>query len=130
MGTTQAIPASALPVYSIFHEPPCSGPRALLVAMSFTGGVGSYSLDYSNQQRTGKLENVQCVYIDASQTDVPVSVTFGTGQTITAKGRTQGYYPCLSADPFRCTISNPLSNANVIAMFLNFSVQPAQWASQ
>lgn len=123
-----ALNLSTLAVYG-GDKPLCEGPRILpLLNVDFSANP-SYSLDYSNQMRVGRMSMVQTVYIDASNSDASVTVSISTGQQITAKGRTQGFYSCLAQEPFKASFQSD-GGARVSFIFLNFQLQPAQWATQ
>lgn len=133
MGTAGAIPINAtnLSTLAVYggDKPLCEGPRILPLLNLDFGQSDNYSLDYSNQMKQGRMSMIQTVYIDNSQNDAAATVILTTGQQITAKGRTQGYYNCLVQDPFRATFSSP-GGALVSFIFLNFQIQPAQWLTQ
>ena len=126
-----SINALSLPTLAVFggDKPLCEGPRILPILNIDFGANNIYTLDYSNQMKTGRLSMIQTVYIDNSQNDAAVTVTMTTGQRVTAKGRTQGFYSALAQDPFRVTMESD-GGAMVSVIFLNFPVQPAQWLCQ
>jgi hypothetical protein len=109
---------------------PSEGPKTVPIRLDFSA-ADSYSLDLSQFQHLGKLQLVQAVFIDASQVDVPVAVTFSGGaQTIVAKGRTQGYYVVLASNPVSAIFTCIAGGALVNIALLNFPVCSAQWATQ
>lgn len=123
-----ALNLSTLAVYG-GDRPLCEGPRILpLLNIDFTQAA-LYSLDYSNQMKTGRMSMVQSVFIDNSQNDASAVVMLSTGQQIIAKGRTQGFYSCLAQEPFKVSFESQ-GGAKVSFIFCNFSIQPAQWATQ
>jgi hypothetical protein len=119
---------STLAVYG-GDRPLCEGPRILPILNIDFSTVTTYSLDYSNQMKMGRMSMIQTVYIDNSQNDGAATVMLSTGQQITAKGRTQGFYNCLAQEPFKVSFEST-GGARVSFIFLNFSIQPAQWATQ
>lgn len=109
---------------------PSEGPKALPVPMDFSQ-AGSYSLDFGNEQDKGRLSMVQACFIDASQVDAPVTIQpQGSNQTLTVKGRTQGYYALLASNPFSVLVSCANGAGIVLVQFLNFPVASAQWSTQ
>lgn len=109
---------------------PKEGPKAIPLVLDFTAS-DSYLLDYGNQQRLNKITMVQTVFIDASLSDVPVSVSVqGLNQVITAKGRTQGYYPVCCPNPLKLVFTCITGPAGVIIILLNYPVSPCQWDTQ
>ena len=121
-----SINAQGLSTLSVYggDKPMCEGPRILPILNIDFGLSSVYSLDYSNQMKTGRMSMVQTVFIDNSQNDAPVTVMLTTGQRVTAKGRTQGYYSALAQDPFKASFESD-GGAIVSIFFLNFPVQPA-----
>ena len=119
---------STLAVYG-GDKPICEGPRILPLLNVDFGQTNLYSLDYSNQMKIGRMSMVQTVFVDASQSDSSVMVQLSTGQQIVVKGRTQGFYSCLAQEPFKCNFQSD-GGAKVSFIFLNFTVAPAQWATQ
>lgn len=126
-----SINAQALATLAVYggDKPLCEGPRILPILNIDFGANSIYSLDYSNQMKTGRLSMIQTVYVDNSQNDAAVTVMLTTGQRITAKGRTQGYYSALAQEPFKVSFESD-GGGMVSIIFLNFAVQPAQWLCQ
>jgi hypothetical protein len=122
---------STLAQISVFGaQIPSQGPQVVPVPLDFSAS-DSYTLDYSSQQQRGRLQLCQTIFIDASQVDVSVSVTFdGSGQTISVPGRTQGYYSVCAANPLKISFSCPGGGAVVSVLLLNYPVAVAQWKSQ
>jgi hypothetical protein len=125
------VQSTALAAISVFGaQVPSAGPSAVPVPLDFSVS-DTYSLDYSNSQRLGRLQLCQTVFIDTSQTDTPFSISFdGTGQILTVPGRTQGYYSVLAANPLKMNFSCPGGNALVSVILMNFPVANAQWKTQ
>jgi hypothetical protein len=126
-----AINAVALSSIGVFGAVvPGEGPRAVPVNFNFANAA-TFTLNYSNQQNLGLISMVQTVFVDNSNSDVAVLLTFGgVNQTIIAKGRTQGYYAVCASNPFYLSITSPGSNSTVTVILLNFPVTSAQWPSQ
>lgn len=133
MGMSGGVPinALALATLSVYggDRPMCEGPRILPILNIDFSLNPIYSLDYSNQMRVGRMSMIQTVYVDNSQNDAQVTVTLTTGQRITAKGRTQGFYSALAQEPFRVAFESD-GGALVSFIFMNFPIQPAQWLTQ
>jgi hypothetical protein len=113
---------------------PSAGPQCVPVSQDFSLS-SAYTLNYSNQSNIGRLQLCQTIFIDASNVDNPVSVSFdGSGQTITVKGRTQGYYPVLASNPLNLSISCPGlvggAPAIITVQLMNFPVAAAWWLTQ
>ena len=123
-----AVHLSTLAVYG-GDKPICEGPRILPLLNIDFSQTNLYSLDYSNQMKVGRMSMVQCVFVDASNSDASVTVQLSTGQQIVVKGRTQGFYSCLAQEPFKCNFMSE-GGAKISFIFLNFPVPPAQWATQ
>jgi hypothetical protein len=131
MGMGVAINALQLSTLAVYggDRPLCEGPRILPVLNVDFGVSNIYSLDYSNQMKTGRLSMIQTLYIDNSQNDAPATVTLTTGQRVTAKGRTQGFYSALAQEPFKVVFESD-GGAKASFIFMNFAIQPAQWLTQ
>jgi hypothetical protein len=123
-----------LAAISVFGaQVPSAGPQAVPVSVDVSL-QSQYTVDYSNEINSGKLQLCQTVFIDASNVDNAVSVSFnGTGQTIVVPGRTQGYYSVLAPNPLRLTIACPgligPASALVNVFLINFPVANAQWST-
>lgn len=126
-----AINAINLTTFSVYggDKPLCEGPRILPILNIDFGANSIYSLDYSNQMKVGRMSMIQTCYIDNSQNDASVTIALTTGQRITAKGRTQGFYSALAQEPFKVSFESD-GGALVTIIFLNYAVQPAQWLTQ
>lgn len=113
---------------------PAEGPRCIPLGLNFEtatpGATVSIPIDLSVQQYQTRISMVQTLFLDLSQTDSPVSVKVeGTNQVLIAKGRTQGYYPCLAPAPTRFTFSSA-ANAIIQAVMINVPIAGAVWATQ
>jgi hypothetical protein len=113
---------------------PAEGPRAVVTNLNFAT-YESYLIDAENifgsSSPTGVFSAAQSIYIDASGTDNQVSVTVGkTGQVITAKGRTQGWYPLCAPNIFNLIVSCSDVNAQFVCIITNYFVPPAVWPTQ
>jgi hypothetical protein len=111
---------------------PNEGPRAIPLNLDFTNATGktSYLVDLSVVQYQTRMSMVQTVYIDLSGTDSPLEIQVqGTNQTVTAKGRTQGYYNVLAPAPTRLQITC-LANAVIPVALINVPIAGAVWPTQ
>lgn len=106
---------------------PPEGPIALRVVIDFTAAQ-SFDLDLQQYIQQGKISQIQGLYVDASQTNVPVNVTCkGSGQSIPVKGNSAGYYSVLCPNPpqfnFQCA-------AGVVTVFLyNAPIAGHSWVT-
>jgi len=125
-----------MPVRMSFAIPPkmlaTEGPIGIPVAIAAPVGPAVATGDFGLEQTNGTIGFVQSVYIDNSGNANPFTITFpGTQQSITVKGRTQGYYPIV---PFQGTFSWAASTlvapATVNVIFMNVQFEAAQWATQ
>lgn len=116
----------SFPVYNALI--PKEGPKVLPYTCNF-GTNSSYVIDLQNAQASGKISLVQTVYIDNSLNAQPVTVTSNTtNQKVTAPPYYQGYFPILSQNPPRFTISSA-GTVSVGIMLMNIPVQAQSWSS-
>lgn len=131
---TSIDPNSIIVLQDFGAQFPRENARALALPLNFgliSDPASGFILDYSNKQSTGKISMIQTVFVDTSQTDAQVTVILGSSQQlITVKGRTQGYYPVVSPNPFRVQVISPGCVDLVGLYFMNYPVAPCQWASQ
>lgn len=60
----------------------------------------SYTIDLLLYEQAGRLSMVQTLYVDMDGNDVSMVITvLSSGQRITCKGNTQGYYSILAMNP-------------------------------
>ena len=108
---------------------PEEGPRSIPLLLDFTVAA-TWDLDAELLQARGFFSMIQSIFIDASMSGVNVSVTVnGTGQVITAKFRTQGYYSLLVPNPVRLTFSSVGGVAGVRIQLLNVPIPGAVWST-
>lgn len=123
--------ATLIPSISIFSGSmfPAEGPRVIPIYLNFQL-ADSYALDYRNQQALGLMSMCQALYIDNSDSVVPIVVkNEGTGQSIIVSGRTQGYYTIPCPNPIRLTFSAPGGAEKAQVLLLNYPVTSAQWSA-
>jgi hypothetical protein len=106
---------------------PPMGPVAARFVFDFTA-TQEFSEDLTLDVQQKKIDQIQGIYIDANDTNQPVTVTFsGSGQRIIAKGGTQGYYPVLATNPPGFKID---CAAGVVTIYLyNMPVPGQTWPS-
>lgn len=110
---------------------PDDGPKAIPIILDYTGGtITTYVFDYQNLQQRGFFAMCQTLYIDMSKSSNDLTVTVGgTGQLITAKAGTQGYYPVLAANPLKLQFDS-LVNGSLIPVFvMNSAVSGSVWTA-
>lgn len=114
---------------------PTEGPKTLPLVFDFTK-ADTYLIDLSSLISGAGggplISMIQTVYIDASGTDSEVVVTLlGSGQIITAKGRTQGYYNVLVSNPAQLSVQcTDNEMAGLPMQLLNIPIAGAVWATQ
>lgn len=98
-----------------------------------SGGSGQYiQLPILQLQQLGKLTVIQTIFIDQSQNDNAVTLNIpGSLQNITAKGRTQGFYPLIFPQgAASINFSTALGTGLVPIVLLNIAIQGVVWATQ
>lgn len=87
----------------------------------------SVLVDLTMQLAQGKIAGVQTVYVDLINHPGDVSIYMpDTGQRITAKSHTQGYYPVLSTNLMKFEISSTV-NGKFPIQFINFPIALGVW---
>ena len=105
------------------------GPRALFVSLALSANV-PFSDDLTIETENGTISNVQAVYIDNSYSGSGIfSLSLDSGQVITVKANTQGYFPIFTHAQVRYT-AQTAGTSTVKLTFLNFPLDPSQWATQ
>lgn len=110
---------------------PSGGPKCVpVLGLDFSNNA-SILLDGTQIVQQGKIEYIQGVYIDNSSNANPLSLTMSTtGQVITAKAHTQGYYSLMVPDPPQITAQTTQTANLVIPMFFyNVPIQPQVWST-
>lgn len=110
-----------------------SEPVALLVPFNFALDAAQVlTKDFLQEEAAQKIPYIQCVYIDNSgdANALTLAINGGDQQSITVKGRTQGYYP-IAFPEGPCTITVTSTGSAIIKniLFLSMIVPPAQWAT-
>lgn len=106
---------------------PSEGSKAIVSLFDFTA-ANQFSLDLQNLQALGNMSMIQTLFIDMSQSDVPMTIVFnGSGQTIVAKGRTQGYYCVLAPNPVKLTATCAGGPLGVVVYFINVPIPGIVW---
>lgn len=114
------IPRNAVPVDGGVGIP-------VLLALA---AVAQVSGDFVLEQTAGAIGFVQSVYIDNSGNADALTLTFpGTGQNITVKGHTQGYYPIIPCTGSFSWVAQSAGAVNVPVIFMNEKFEAAQWAT-
>lgn len=113
---------------------PAEGPRIISSVLDFSidGDIPpSFTADATNiTGGTSEFSMVQSVYVDTSATDAAVVITVGkAGQTIIAKGRTQGWYPVTAPNSWVLKFACADVNAKVSVILANYAVSPAVWGA-
>lgn len=106
---------------------PMGGPVAIntVIEIDQTEVLVDLKLDYA----TGKISGVQTLYIDLRDFLGDVTVTMpDTGQRITARAGTQGYYPVLSTNLMKFIVSATIDGKFPIN-FINFPIALGVWPS-
>lgn len=122
------IDSTNLMAWAVFgSQIPKEGPKAVPIRLDFSA-ADTYTLDLGNRQHLGAIQLIQSIFVDTSLVDVNLTVLFnGANQLITIKGRTNGYYTVLAANPVNFIFTCPAGGAVVTVALLNFPVASAQW---
>lgn len=106
---------------------PSEGTKAIPALMDFTLS-DQFVFDLQNIQARGFMSMVQTLFIDMSQSDVPMTLFFNSsGQTIVAKGRTQGYYCVLCPSPVKFTANCKGGPLGVVIFLINVPIPGIVW---
>lgn len=128
-----SVPLIAIPVFGA--QVPGEGPRAIPVNV-LMGTVQQWIGDLRQFTDKGTVSQVQSVWIDNSQSDNAVSISFTgiTNQNITVKGRTQGFYTAICPNPIGIEITMPNAvggqSIPVSILLLNYPVSQTWWSTQ
>lgn len=104
---------------------------AMPVVVDFTN-ESVFTKDFQQEQANLRIPFIQTVYIDNSVDANPLTLAFDglPGQSITVKGRTQGYYPVVQQEGIpRITITSTQGAVKKQLIFLSVIVPPMQWAT-
>lgn len=91
-----------------------------------------YDFNLLTERDNGEIKTVQGVYIDNKSNANAVTLLSNViGHDITVKGRTQGYYPIMCADPADFTVTSTAGAGAITKIFfLNIPVPAFQWLTQ
>lgn len=106
--------------------PNCKGPLSLKVLLDFSANA-QYDLDLSLIQSLKEFDQCQTIFVD-NRTGANVEIDLGiSGQHITAKANTQGYYNVIMPVPSSVTFTSPGGGGVVTAFLLNVPVPGFVW---
>lgn len=108
-------------------------PNVIPVLFDFsTDAAQTITKDFVREQQDMRIPFIQMVYIDNSGDANPLTITFeGVAYSVTAKARTQGFYPLLIPEgPVRCTVTSTASAIKKLVVFMSMMVPPQVWATQ
>lgn len=107
---------------------PSEGPKAIPIALDFTGAVGTYVLDATQFQELGNLQMVQTIFADLSGSANPMTITInGSGQQVVCKAHTQGYYPVLCPNPVKLQFDSATSGSVIPIELINVAIAGVVW---
>lgn len=119
----------SLNVQNVSNQTVIDTPKSGQAVLDFTGGT-SIELNLLLEQQFGRIGPIQTVFIDLADTDSSLTIVArGTGQRIVAKGRTQGYYNILAANPADIVFTTA-AGIRLTVNLLNFPIPGAVWATQ
>jgi hypothetical protein len=112
------------------QEVPQEGPKAIPLLLDFTSS-GEYDVDLTTQQQQGRISMIQSIYIDLSGATNDMSVTMPiSGQKVTAKAGSQGYYSILCPNPPRLIFTSSTSGGTLVPVFLmNVPISGVTWVA-
>ena len=109
---------------------PDEGPKAIPLLLDFsTDPNGTIDIDGQMIGAQGRFAMVQTIFIDLNGAANPLTVTFNqSGQSITAKVNTQGYYNVLAPNPWKIRFQSlPGSTDNVGVYLINVPIPGVVW---
>lgn len=95
--TNQGMPPRSIGVSN--QSTPASSQAKTLPYLARLAGSSSDTLDLTNQQAQGVIDQIQSVYVDNSGNGAALSITSTTGQVIICPAESQGWFPVLSSNP-------------------------------
>jgi hypothetical protein len=127
------IAANAVNLFDVRNQViPDEGPKCVSLIVdfpSFADGVAS--LDLSNYQERGAINQIQCMFVDAKDSTISFDILFdGSGQVIRVKQFTQGYYTVISPNPVRLTFSGSGVPVPIKIFLLNVPLPACVWDTQ
>jgi hypothetical protein len=113
------------PVYS---NDPKQSPKSVPMIFDFSTAT-SFTVDFSSLISRAFINLIQTVFIDNAAGSTNVSISFeGTQQTVTCPPNSQGYFPILTLEQAKCTVSSP--GTTVVNMqFINIPIAPCVWST-
>jgi hypothetical protein len=109
---------------------PQEGPVCVPYLLDFSGSTTEYDFDFTLPVETGKISQINTLYVDASAaTDDVVCVVQQVNQTLIFKAGTQGYYPVLASNPPKFVFTSAANNAVVPVFFLNVPLSGVIWTT-
>jgi hypothetical protein len=112
------------------QEIPDEGGKSLAVFLDFSA-QDTFGLDVSLLMQRGIISMLQTLFVDMSNTDQPLQIFFeGSRQTITCKGRTQGYYSVLAPNPVKMTLRCPGGPLGLQLYLINVPIPGVVWPTQ
>src|SRR5690349_19411679 len=100
------------------------------VLLDMTQNNGVYTLDLSAMEQQSRIDFIQTIFIDMSQSGVPLSVMdLTTNHEIVANAHTQGFYNLLASNPTKLLIQCPGGPAALKMYFTNLPIPGAVWAA-
>lgn len=109
---------------------PKGGPKCVPALLDF-GSTGEIEINGEMIVSQNHIEFLQGCYIDNSDNGVPVSFLVGvTGQRITARPNSQGYYAFLIPNPPRIVASMAQQAGRKVTLhFYNVPIQSQTWST-
>jgi hypothetical protein len=102
--------------------PPIGDPATFGVQAVFSLANDKQFVDFKDQKITGRINNIQAVYIDNdNDAKITLIVEGGSFQRIIAKARTQGWYPIAMADEMNISLQSTAIIAAPAAVNFLFS---------
>lgn len=93
-----------------------------------TNSVTSYTLDLTNAQALGVIDQLQTAYIDNADNTEPLTITLNTGMRIVCPAFTQGWFPLFSSNP-PILIFSSSGNIDVTVYLGNMPMPADQWSA-
>jgi hypothetical protein len=108
---------------------PTEGPVALALGpIDLTQNNGLYYIDLSQLMNQARISMIQTLFIDCSQSGVPVAVKDTvTGHELVANPHTQGFYTFLCQNPARLQINGPGGPSDFLIFACNVPIPTAVW---
>jgi len=127
----QVKPAQLTMVPLFNGEEAAQGPKCIMASLDMSA-IGSWDFDYTQQQRDGTLEFLQCLWIDNADNAAVLTVTFAneSRQRIKVKANSQGYYPVLCGSEIKFNIlTTPAASLIVPIGVISGDIAGSVWQS-